>query len=324
MFNISLVDLSMRVLITGGAGFIGSHIADQFAKAGHELAVLDNFSTGKRHQVHRDSKLYEGDLLDLTFLQASLKDFQPDLISHQAAHIFVTQSVEKPQHDLEINAIGTINLLEANKSLKNPAKLVYGTSGGAMYGAATNGALTEDSAIAPLSPYGLSKYVGETYVWLYRRLYQLPATVLRYANVYGPRQDPHGEAGVFAIFSERMHRHEQVVIFGDGSATRDYVYVEDVARANLLAATQAEGEACNIGTGISTSTQQVFESLKTEFNYQLDPIYKPLRPGELQDSKLAITKAKAVLNWKPEVKLSEGCRLTANWYQTANTAPNAE
>lgn len=309
----------MKILVTGGAGFIASHVTDSFLAAGHQVLVVDNFSSGKRSNLPENNPqltIKEADIRDLDQIKAIFKEFQPDVIDHHAAQISVVVSAEDPFLDLDLNVKGMLNILEAIRHEAPQAKMIYASSGGAMYG--PDGVLphTETSLAEPLSPYGLTKHTAERYVWLYRSLYGLKATVLRYANVYGPRQDAHGEAGVCAIFSERMTQNKPVTIYGDGSPTRDYVFVGDIAAANVAVLEKGEGEAFNISTGLETSTKDVFEDLKSATNYALEPNYAPLRPGELEQCYLSPEKAKVGLGWEAKISFTEGIIKTVEWYRS--------
>lgn len=309
----------MRILITGGAGFIGSHVADAFLAAGHTVYVFDNLSTGKRENVPSGATLIVGDLTDAESINKAIAEVKPDVVDHHAAQISVTASVKDPVHDATTNILGTLNLLQAVVTHAPQAKLIYASSGGAMYGIPEEQPYAETSTAQAAAPYGLSKYVAEQYVWLYARLHGLRATVLRYANVYGPRQDPHGEAGVCAIFAERMHAGDPVTIYGDGSAVRDYVFVGDVAAANVAVLENGTGESFNICTGIPTSTQTVYETFKQAMGYALDAAYQPLRAGEAVRSLLSPTKAERDLSWKASVSFGDGVEQTATWYADSHS-----
>jgi UDP-glucose 4-epimerase len=303
----------MRILVTGGAGFIGSHVVDAYLAAGHEVGVLDDLSTGKHSQVPSGAKFYEGDIADTQSVARVFAQFEPEVVNHHAAQISVVRSVADPLVDGSNNVLGTIALLEAYRRLERPCKFIYATSGGAMYGTPSQLPCPETAPADPISPYGLSKHTAERYVWLYSRLYGITATVLRYSNVFGPRQDPHGEAGVCAIFTNRMLASEPVTIFGDGSQTRDYVYVGDVARANLLALERGAGEAINICTQIGTSTKEVAELLASATEYELQPVQAAGRPGEIQAVILDRGLAKHVLGWEPGVSFADGIAQTVVW-----------
>jgi UDP-glucose 4-epimerase len=306
----------MRILVTGGAGFIGSHVVDAFIEEGHEVAVLDNFSSGKGENIPPSVIVYKGLIQDRNFVRGVIQEFKPDIIDHHAAQISVTVSARDSFIDAESNILGTNAILMELIECAPNAKLIYASSGGAMYGNTSELPYLETSTPQAHSPYGLSKYVAEQYVWMYAKLHGLQATVLRYANVYGPRQDPHGEAGVCAIFADRMNRGQSVTIYGDGKAIRDYVYVSDVAQANVAALTKAAGEAVNISTGAEISTQDVYQQFSDAFGSATVPEYAPLRKGEVAASVLSPKKAEHVLGWTPQHSFAEGVAKTVKWYKT--------
>lgn len=301
--------------MTGGAGFIGSHVADQYVKAGYELAVIDDLSFGKKEQLPAGVKLYEGSIEDFEFVSKIMHEYKPQIINHHAAQVSVVVSTKEPHTDAKRNVVGTVNLLEAARQTDSVSKIVYASSGGAMYGNPSSYPCKEDAVAIPVSPYGLSKHTAERYVWLMAGLANFTATVLRYSNVYGPRQDPFGEAGVCAIFSNRLLKDQPVTIFGDGTQVRDYIYVKDVAAANLAALEKGEGQAYNIATGKGTTTKEVFEVIKEATGYRGDPIMGPARPGEVQAITLATEKAEQELGWKAKLSFKEGIRETINWYK---------
>lgn len=303
----------MKILVTGAAGFIGSHVVDSYLLAGHEVAALDDLSSGSTANLPSEVRLFVGDIADPTFVAGVFADFQPEIINHHAAQASVTVSTKNPLLDARTNVLGMLTLLEAARVTPSFKKFIYATTGGAMYGNPETLPCPEEHAANPISPYGLSKHTAERYLWMYASLHGLKATVLRYANVYGPRQAVHGEAGVCAIFVDRMLAGQPVTLFGDGTQTRDYVYVGDVARANLLALEKGDGEAMNIGTGIATSTNEVFATIKEATGYALAPEIKPLRPGEIQDSYLDASKAERVLGWQAEALFKDGIAQTVAW-----------
>lgn len=308
----------MRILVTGGAGFIGSHIVDGLLAEGHQVAVIDNLSTGSGKNVNRGASFYEMDICD----PAVEKVFQEggfDYLNHHAAQIDVRRSVADPVNDAMTNIMGTLNLLK-NCQKYGLKGVVFASSGGVVYGEPQNLPVSENYPKGPQSPYGVSKLAVEFYLAYYAQVMALPYAVLRYGNVYGPRQDPFGEAGVVAIFSLKMLKGETPVIFGDGEQLRDYIYVGDVVRANILAMNQlAKGIVCsnrggcaindsayNIGTGKGTSVIRLFRLLKEIIGFKGDPQYGQERVGELQRIYLTIDKAKDVLNWEPAVGIKEG------------------
>src|SRR5215217_9648991 len=298
----------MRVLVTGGAGFIGSHVADHLLARGHEVAVIDDLSTGKRENVPREARFYEGDIR--TGCAEIFEEFEPEALSHQAAQMDVRRSVREPAFDAEVNVLGTLRLLENCVSYR-VTKVIFASTGGAIYGEQREFPATEVHPQYPVSPYGVSKLAGERYLTFYSAHYNLACVALRYANVYGPRQDPHGEGGVVAIFSANLAANERSTINGEGEQTRDYVYVGDVARANVLA---IEGDpppgTYNIGTGVETSVNRLYELAGHISGRNLPARHGPAKLGEQLRSSVDPTRASRVLNWHPEVPLAVGLKET--------------
>lgn len=293
----------MRVLVTGGAGFIGSHIVQRLLEHGHDVAVLDNFSRGKEENLPPGVRLYRADITSWEIGEIFAKE-QPECVIHQAAQIDVRRSVADPVTDASVNILGSINLLEQCRRT-GVRKVVYASSA-AVYGDPQILPVPEEHPILATSGYGVSKHTVEHYLEVYRRLYGLDYTVLRYANVYGPRQDPLGEGGVVAIFAYRIARRLAVTVFGDGEQTRDYVYVGDVADANLLALTQGSGEVLNVSTGVEVSVNQLLEILQELAGRKVEVQYAPERPGEIRRSALDNARARRVLGWRPQVSLRQG------------------
>jgi UDP-glucose 4-epimerase len=297
----------VRAIVTGGAGFIGSHVVEALRARGDEVAVLDNLATGKRENVPDGVHLHEGDIRSDA---ASVFDaVKPDACFHLAAQADVRVSVDRPDFDAEVNLLGTIRVLEAAR--RHEAKVVFASTGGAIYGECDAPA-PEDSPRRPLAPYGASKLAAEEYVATYNRLYGTSHVVLRYANVYGPRQDPHGEAGVVAIFMSRLRDAGVPRIFGDGRQTRDYVFAGDVAEATL-AALDAEDGVYNIGTGRETSVLELLERIERVAGTKTTPEFADARPGELQRSVLDVSRAASGLDWRPRHSLDEGLAKTWAW-----------
>jgi UDP-glucose 4-epimerase len=305
----------MRILVTGGAGFIGSHVTDVMVAAGHEVIVVDNLSTGKRANLNPQvAAFYELDLLDEAAVERVFAEQRPHAVSHQAALVNVRESVVEPVRYATVNLIGSINLLEAARR-HGCQRIVYASTGGACYGEPQFLPVTEDHPINPLDPYGASKHAVEHYLYLYQHNYGLAFTVLRYPNVYGPRQDPLGEAGVIAIFTGAMLAGRGVTINGDGEQVRDFVYVGDIARGSLLAL-QAPGSGIyNLGSGVGSSVNTIFAELKAATGYSLAPHYGPAKLGEVQRTYLDASLARQALGWEPLVSLRDGLRLTADSFR---------
>ena len=302
----------MRILVTGGAGFIGSNVADRMVALGHQVAVLDDLSSGFREFVPAAARFYQVDLADAALVDQCLAEFRPELIDHHAAQIDVRKSVEDPRRDAAINILGSLGLLESAVR-HGVRKVVYASTGGALYGEGRSLPATEEHPVNPEAPYGVSKHTVEHYLYIWKLLYGLDYTVLRYPNVYGPRQNPHGEAGVNAIFIGLMLEGKRPKIFGTGEQVRDYLHVDDVVRANELALERGSGEIVNIGTGVGTSVNQIFATLKEVLGFAGEPIYEAARPGEVQRIFLDATRARQVLGWQPTVEFREGLRRTVEW-----------
>ena len=306
----------MRILVTGGAGFIGSHVADRFVSLGHEVAVLDNLSTGFREFVPSQARFYPADITDGAAIDRCLAEFRPEMVNHHAAQIDVRKSVSEPVFDARVNILGGIELLTAC-TRHHVRKVIYASTGGALYGEGRTLPATEDHPVNPEAPYGASKHTIEHYLYLWKLLHGLDYTVLRYPNVYGPRQNPHGEAGVNAIFIGLMLRGERPRIFGTGEQVRDYLYVGDVVEANQVALTAGSGETVNLGTGVGTSVNQIFRELQGILDFAGEPIYEAARPGEVQRIFLDATRARRVLGWQPRTPFREGLERTVEWSRQA-------
>ena len=302
----------MRILVTGGAGFIGSNVADRFVELGHEVAVFDDLSSGFREFVPARAKFFQGDLADASAVDRVVAEFQPEIVDHHAAQIDVRKSVTDPVWDARVNILGTIGLLQAC-TRHGVRKVVYASTGGALYGEGHQLPATEAHPVNPESPYGASKHTVEHYLYLWKLLHGLDYTVLRYPNVYGPRQNPHGEAGVNAIFIGLMLQGKRPHIFGDGTAVRDYLFVSDVVDANVTALERGSGEMLNLGTGIGTSVNDIVRELKLILGFSEDAIYDAARPGEVQRIYLDASRAKRLLGWSPQVEFSDGLRRTVEW-----------
>lgn len=303
----------MKIMVTGGAGFIGSNVVDLFIKEGHRVVVVDNLSSGKRENINPAAVFYKADILDPAIGEI-MKNEQPEVISHYAAQISVSYSVKNPIFDMEVNIRGTLNFLE-NCVRCGVKKFIFASTGGALYGDLEYIPANEEHPIRPLSPYAITKLAVEKYLFYYFKVYDLKYISLRYANVYGPRQDPHGEAGVVAIFTQRMLRNEQPVINGDGEQTRDYIFVSDVARANILALKSDKTGEYNIATGRETTVNEVFRMLKELTKSTVPEVHgKPMK-GEPRRSVLSWQKAERDLGFKPVVSLKDGMRETVAFFQ---------
>ena len=302
-------------LVTGGAGFIGSHLVDRLVALDYRVVVIDNLSGGKLKNLNTAASFHHSDITQPAASDVFQRE-QPDLVFHLAAQTSVSYSTRDPVKDGEINVIGTLRMLEASRRY-GVEKFIYSSTGGALYGDPEVDPCPDDHPVIPLSPYGMSKYLGEQYLQFYRRLYRLNYTSLRYGNVYGPRQDPHGEAGVIAIFAQAMLEGKQPEIFGDGEQERDFVSVEDVVEANILAIDRGDGLAMNIGTGQRTSVNRIFELLKSIIGYKWDPVHGPARLGDVYQISLESARAAKELGWAAQVDLEEGLRRTAEYFREA-------
>ncbi len=302
----------MKILVTGGAGFIGSTIVDEFIAKGHRVWVLDNESSGNRKQVNPKASYVRADVTDKKKLAALFKRVKFDVVDHHAAQIDVRRSVADPEFDARVNILGLLNVLTQCRETK-VKKIIFSSSGGTVYGECPRPA-DESFPEVPLSPYGVAKLASEKYIQAAASLTGIKYTILRYANVYGPRQDPHGEAGVVAIFSQRLLKGEPISIFGDGKQVRDFVYVKDVARANMLALTRANNAIVNIGTGKTTSVVGLYQSMASILNVKRKPVHKPARKGELSRSVLNIARAKRVLGWTPQMPVRQGLAETIQYF----------
>jgi UDP-glucose 4-epimerase len=303
----------MKVLVTGGAGFIGSHVCDRLASAGHELVVLDDLSSGHVENVHPQARFYQLEL-DSPWLGELFRIERPEAVLHHAAQASVRRSVEDPVFDGRVNVLGTVALLQASVRFKVD-RFLFASTGGALYGAAETIPTPEEVPARPLSPYGASKLAAEGYLRTFHDLCGLSYASLRYANVYGPRQDPHGEAGVVAIFSRQLLSGEAPTITGDGRQTRDFVYVEDVAEANLLALASGECGAFNVGTGVETDILRIFGLLKELSGASQEARHGPERPGEQRRSAIDPERIRKVMGWRPRTGLRQGLTATVRSFR---------
>ena len=305
----------MRILVTGGAGFIGSHTVDALVATGtHEVAVIDNLSAGKRDRLNPSARFHQADIRDAAEVTRVIASERPEVMVHLAAQMDVRRSVADPAFDAQVNLVGMLNLMEAARQ-HGLRRVVFSSTGGAIYGEQEVFPADESHPCRPVSPYGVAKFSTEAYLFIYHAQCGIEYAAMRYANVYGPRQDPHGEAGVVAIFCGRLLDHKTVTIFGDGEQTRDYVYVGDVVRANLAAVSATATGAINIGTGIETSVNRLYGILAAVAGSDQPPAYAPARPGEQQRSAIAAARAGRELGWRPEVALEEGLRRTYAFFQ---------
>ena len=302
----------MKVLVTGGAGFIGSHLVDALIERGDEVVVIDNLTAGCRENVNSQAKLYELNVGDLGLVEIFERE-RPDIVSHHAAQINLRRSVAEPLFDAQENILGSLNVI-VNSVRYGVGKFIYASSGGAIYGEPQYLPVDENHPINPISQYGVSKYAVEHYLHLYAHQHGLNYVVLRYGNVYGPRQNPLGEAGVVAIFARQMLGGERPTIFGSGDKTRDYTHVSDVVAANLLAMERGRNAICNIGTGVETSDQEIFDALAGALGYDGSPLYTSVRHGEIQRICLDWSKAERELGWRPQLSLKEGIAKTVAYY----------
>lgn len=311
-----------RALVTGGAGFIGSHVADHLLAAGYDVAILDNLTSGKRAQVPDAAEFHQLDI-EAPETAALVRSGRFDVICHLAAQIDVRKSVADPAFDARVNIGGTLNLLEAMRTSGNGGRFVFSSTGGAIYGDLATPPTEEGAPKDPQSPYGTAKLAVEYYLGYYARVHGLDTVSLRYANVYGPRQDPHGEAGVVAIFCGRMLDDRAMTVFGDGKQTRDYVFVADVARANVLAAQSTlppaqglDSRAFNIGTGVETDVVTLAKVLMRGTGHVVPIDHAPARAGEQLRSAIKYDKTAGQLGWRPEVALQDGLTQTFEWFRT--------
>jgi UDP-glucose 4-epimerase len=303
----------VRILVTGGAGFIASHVSDSLLALGHHVAIVDNLATGKRENLPAAATFYEVDTRDQA-LHDVFRAETPEVVVHHAAHIEVARSVREPAYDASVNILGSLNLLECCRAY-GVRKVIYAGTAGALFGEPSYLPVGEDHPIDPLSPYGVSKHTVEHYLFTYRVNHGIDYVVLRYPNVYGPRQDPHGEAGVVAIFSLQMLAGKQPVIFGDGTKTRDYCNVADIAAANVLALNTPVSGVYNLGRGIEVSDLEVFEAVRIAVGSEVVPAFAPVRPGEVQRIALDASKAERELGWSWKVDFVEGVSGAVEFYR---------
>ena len=303
----------MRILVSGGAGFIASHVSDRFLELGHQVAIVDNLATGKRENLPSAATFYEVDVRDAA-LDAVFAEVKPEVVCHHAAQMDVRRSVADPVYDAQVNVLGSLNMLECCRR-HGTRKVIYAGTGGAMFGEADYLPVDETHPVMPISPYGVSKHTVEHYLHTYSVNAGLDYTVLRYPNVYGPRQDPHGEAGVVAIFSLQLLAGTRPTIFGDGTKTRDYCFVADIVAANQLALEAGGGGLYNLGRGIEVSDREVFEAVRAAVGVDVEPEFAPVRPGEVEHIALDASLARRELGWESTIDLTDGVARAVAFYR---------
>jgi UDP-glucose 4-epimerase len=305
----------MKILVTGGAGFIGSHTVDALVAAGnHQVSIIDNLAAGKRHQVNPAAKFHEIDLRESDAVRRVIEAETPEVIVHLAAQMDVRRSVADPAFDAQVNVVGFLNLMESARQ-HGLRRVIFSSTGGAIYGEQETFPAPEDHPLHPVSPYGVAKMATEAYLFFYKVQYGIDYAAMRYGNVYGPRQDPHGEAGVVAIFCGRMLEGKPCTIYGDGKQTRDYVFVADVVRANVAAASANVSGPINVGTGIETDVNDLYHTLGTVADVTRAPEYGPARPGEQSRSVISPARAQQLLDWRPQVDLARGLDQTFTYFK---------
>ncbi len=304
----------MKVLVTGGAGFIGSHVADAFLATGHEVVIVDDLSTGHAHNLNAKARFVELDIRDRAAVADLIARERPEALDHHAAQMDVRRSVADPVFDAEVNLIGLLNLLEAGRA-HGLRHVIFASSGGTVYGERQRIPAREGDPTEPMSPYGVTKLGSELYLHYYAHVYGLRYVALRYGNVYGPRQDPHGEAGVIAIFTGQLLRGQQATINGSGEQTRDYVFVGDVARANVLALAASCSGPINVGTGVETDVNQLYRLLSDAVGVDAPARHGPAKTGEQSRSVLDPTRARTELGWEPTVSLRDGLGRTVAYFR---------
>ena len=309
----------MNILITGGAGFIGSHIADAYIAEGHNVIIVDNLSGGVLENINPKAKFYQLDIRSEKLEDVFQKE-KIDIVNHLAAQMDVRRSVADPKFDASVNVLGGLNLFESARKHRIK-KIIFSSTGGAIYGEQDYFPADEEHPMRPLSPYGITKLCTEKYLFFYKAVYGINHIILRYANVYGPRQNPHGEAGVVAIFCNKMLKGEKPIINGDGKQTRDYTFVGDVVKANLLALKHDGSAIYNVGTSIESDVNKLFYELRNHLNPSCPEQHAPAKAGEQQRSVISFKKIEQELGWHPTVQLDEGLRLTAEYFKKKISQP---
>ncbi len=302
----------MKIAITGGAGFIGSHIADEYLRHGHEVVVLDNFSTGRKENLSSDVKIYEVDI-NSEEIPGIFKKEKFDILSHHAAQIDVRTSVEDPRFDANVNVIGSLNLYEAARKT-GVKKVIFASTGGTIYGEQNYFPADEKHPLNPICPYAVAKLVNEKYLYYYKAVHGMDYVSLRYGNVYGPRQNFRGEAGVVAIFINRMLDHKQAIINGDGKTTRDYIYISDVVNANSAALGDSASGEYNVGTAKEHDVNYIFSTIKALLGSDMKEEHGPAKAGEQRRSVISYEKISHDLGWSPEVDFFEGLKITCDYF----------
>jgi len=308
----------VRILITGGAGFIGSHVAEAYLRGGHDVAVVDALAGDGGNRTPPGAVFYQEDILGPTLAEVFRQE-HPDIVAHLAAKVNLRQSLDDPVADAETNVLGTLRVVDLAVRF-GTKQVIFASTGGAVYGEPQVLPAGEDHPILPTSPYGFHKYLGEQYLAYYRRVHGLATAILRYSNVYGPRQDPSTESGVISTFSDALLRGRAPVIFGDGTQTRDFVYVGDVADANVSVLGRSIPEPINIATGIETTVNDLFVHLRALTGASVEAIHGPAVPGEVHRICLGIKRAETLLGWRPRVPLEEGLRRTVEWMKAERSA----
>jgi UDP-glucose 4-epimerase len=304
----------MKILVTGGAGFIASHVVDRYLAEGHDVVIVDNLATGFRENVNSKSRFNELDIRDEAGIDELFHRERPEVVNHHAAQMDVRRSTRVPVEDAAINILGSLNLILAAQR-HGLRQFIYASTGGATYGEPQYLPVDEAHPVNPISQYGISKHTVEHYLYLYHANYGLNSVVLRYPNLYGPRQTPHGEAGVVAIFSGQLLTGQQPTIFGDGSKTRDYCYIDDVVAANVMVLDREGHDLFNIGTGVPTTDLAVFEAVRDAVGVDVEPIFAPPRVGEVQHVYLNAARAERELGWRPQIPFAEGVRRAVDYYR---------
>ena len=306
----------MKILVTGGAGFIGSHLVDRLIKEGHRVVIIDNLSTGRKENLNSKAKFYKIDIINPKISRVFKKE-KPEIVFHYAAQIEARKSVEDPVSDAKINIIGSLNILENCRKCKIK-KIIFASSGGEIYGDANEIPTSETYFPSPISPYGVGKLTVEKYLDAYFKLFKIPYIALRYGNVYGPRQNPNGEAGVVAIFISKMLKNKQPMIHGDGKQTKDYIFIDDAIDATTLSFKKDFEGILNIGTGEETSVLEIFYKIKELTHSRVKEKHVSLPPCGFKRGCLSIEKAKKQLGWQPKYSLDKGLKETVNWFKEKN------